>query len=89
MTTKKSKPAKKAPALSTVSRNRLLDFDEAAQSWGLLSDRGIGPSVTKAEKEYGQTRAALEERILHLERRLKKASAELAQYRPKKATVRV
>lgn len=63
--------------LSRTSREALLSFGEAAESWGWHQYQGTGSRVDASERDYLKTKEVLEARILSLEeqnRKLRKGS---------------
>lgn len=58
--------------LSRTSREALLSFGEAAETWGWYQDQGTGSSVDASERDYLKTKEVLEARILSLEEQNRK-----------------
>ncbi len=62
--------------LTKPSRTALDEFDEAAQEWGWQQDYGTGSSVDTSERDYLESKKALEARILRLEEQNRKMRKE-------------
>ena len=56
--------------LNKVSERLVDDLCLCAKSWGINEEWGNGPSVTASEKQYLNSKAALEKRLLYLETQL-------------------
>ncbi len=63
---------KEMKKLSKTSQNRLDDFDMDALDWGWVREDGSGLRVNRSEKDYLESKEALEKRILYLENRIRK-----------------
>lgn len=54
--------------LSPVVESTLVEFDDAAQRWGIESDQGSGANVARAEQRYKEALAAMRKVLLRLAR---------------------
>ena len=57
--------------LSKKARQVISQFDDSAQSWGLMSDQGVGAIVGASRSAYESSLQTLERFILSLENRLR------------------
>jgi hypothetical protein len=59
---------KETQELSKTSHTVFSDFDDAAQDWGWMCDQGGGSAVQSSKEMYEEAKAALERRLLYLEK---------------------